>query len=235
MISWGLVTILTGLIRTPKEFYVVRFLLGIAEASFFPGVVIYLTHWFRQHERSRALACLYMANPTGWLIGSPLAGWLLSVHWLAMAGWRWLFIAEGIPAILLGSMTIVYLTDWPAQADWLTEDERNWLTSEIHAEVQAKKGVREFSIVEAFLDWGVLLLALTYFLTLAGNTGNTYWIPTFIKLLTGQAELFLGNAAFSYGWKDRSCPGLRPSHGQTGNYSGPEVLFWEMRCLGSSA
>ena len=139
MISWGIVTALTGLVHTAGQFYVARFLLGVAESSFFPAMIVYLTHWFRMRERSRAIACLYAAVPAGSLIGSPLAGWLLGVHWQSMAGWRWLFILEGIPAIVLGIITIFYLTDWPAQARWLPEEERDWLVNELQAEQEAKK------------------------------------------------------------------------------------------------
>src|SRR5262249_31252101 len=116
MISWGLVTLFTGFIHNVTEFYAARFLLGAAESSFFPGMIVYLTHWFRQQERSRAIACLYAAVPTSALLGSPLAGALLGIHWLQLAGWRWLFILEGIPAIILGVITLFYLTDRPAEA-----------------------------------------------------------------------------------------------------------------------
>src|SRR6202158_1135321 len=109
MISWGLVTILTGSVRTSGQFYAVRFFLGVAEASFLPGMIVYLTHWFRLRERSRAIACLYAAVPTASLVGSPLAGWLLGAHWWSLAGWRWLFIVEGAPALVIGLITIFYL------------------------------------------------------------------------------------------------------------------------------
>src|ERR1700719_4685081 len=105
MISWGIITILTGFVHTATQFYVARFLLGAAESSFFPGMIVYLTHWFCARDRSRAIACLYAANPAASVIGSPLAGWLLGVHWQSLAGWRWLFILEGIPAVAVGSIT----------------------------------------------------------------------------------------------------------------------------------
>jgi len=140
MISWGLVTILTGFVRTSGQFYAVRCFLGVAEASFLPGMIVYLTHWFRLRERSRAIACLYAAVPTASLVGSPLAGWLLGTHWRGLAGWRWLFIVEGTPAIVIGIITIFYLTDWPSQARWLPQDEQEWLMNELRAELQAKKG-----------------------------------------------------------------------------------------------
>jgi ACS family tartrate transporter-like MFS transporter len=185
MISWGIVTILTGFVHTAGQFYAARFFLGVAESSFFPGMIVYLTHWFRRQERSRAIACLYAATPAASLIGSPVAGWLLGVHWRLLAGWRWLFILEGIPAIVLGIVTVFYMTDWPAQARWLPPDERDWLVSELQAELQAKKKLRNYTIMEAFCDRRILRLILAYFLALTGALGTVYWIPTFVKRLSG--------------------------------------------------
>ena len=188
MISWGLVTILTSFVRSAGQLYVARFCLGLAEASFFPGMIVYLTHWFRLRERSRAIACLYSAVPAASLIGSPLAGWLLGVHWWQLAGWRWLFIMEGIPAILLGIITVFYLTDWPSQARWLPPNERDWLTSELQAELQAKKKVRDYTIIQAFCDRRILWLIVAWFFALSGALGSIYWIPTFVKRLSGFSD-----------------------------------------------
>src|SRR5262252_8652119 len=156
MISWGVVTILTGFVHSAEQFYTARFFLGLAEASFFPGMIVYLTHWFCSRDRCRAIACLYIAVPTASLVGSPIAGWLLGVHWWQLAGWRWLFILEGVPAVLLGVVTVFYLTDWPRQAHWLHHDEREWLAGELHTELQAKKKIRDYTIMEAFCDRRVL-------------------------------------------------------------------------------
>jgi ACS family tartrate transporter-like MFS transporter len=185
MISWGVITILTGFVHTVGHFYAARFFLGIAESSFFPGMIVYLTHWFRLRERSRAIACLYSAVPAASLIGSPVAGWLLGVHWGALAGWRWLFILEGIPAVGLGIITVFYLTDWPAQARWLPVDERDWLVNELQAELQAKRKIRNYTITEAFCDRRILGLIVAWFLALTGALGTIYWIPTFLKRLSG--------------------------------------------------
>jgi ACS family tartrate transporter-like MFS transporter len=185
MISWGIVTILTGFVQTAGQFYAARFFLGVAESSFFPAMIVYLTHWFRVRERSRAIACLYAAVPAALLIGSPLAGWLLGVHWHLLAGWRWLFILEGIPAIVFGIITVVYLTDGPAQAGWLPQDEREWLVSELQAELQAKKKIRNYTIMEAFCDPRIVGLTAAWFLALTGSLGTVYWIPTFVKRLSG--------------------------------------------------
>ena len=185
MVSWALITILTGFVHTAGQFYAARFFLGAAESSFFPGVIVYLTHWFRQRERCWAIACLYAAVPTASFIGSPMAGWLLGVHWLRLAGWRWLFILEGIPALVLGIIVVFYLTDWPSQARWLPPDERDWLVGELQAELQAKKKIREYTILQAFCDRRILLLIVAWFFGLTGSLGTLYWLPTFVKRLSG--------------------------------------------------
>ena len=185
MITWGAVTILTGFVHTAKQFYVARFFLGMAEASFFPGMIVYLTHWFSARDRCRAIACLYTAVPAASLVGAPIAGWLLGVHWLSMEGWRWLFVLEGVPAIILGIMAIFYLTDWPSQASWLPADERAWIVNQLNSELKAKKDVRDYRIIEAFRDSRVLILMASWFLFLVGNLGNIYFLPTFVKRLSG--------------------------------------------------
>jgi ACS family tartrate transporter-like MFS transporter len=185
MISWGIVTILTGLVHTSPQFYAARLCLGAAESSFFPCMIVYLTHWFCVRDRSRAIACLYAANPAAALIGSPLAGWLLGVHWHALAGWRWLFILEGIPAVVVGIITYFYMTDRPMQAPWLRHDERDWLVKELQEEKQAKNRIRTPTIWEAFGDARTLRLTLAYFLALTGALGTIYWLPTFLKRLSG--------------------------------------------------
>ena len=188
MISWGVVTILTGFVHTAGQFYIARFFLGLAEASFFPGMIVYLTHWFSSRDRCRAIACLYTAVPTASLVGSPIAGWLLGVHWWQLAGWRWLFILEGIPAILFGIVTVFYLTDWPSQARWLPDNERDWLVGELQSELQAKKKIRDYTILQAFRDKHVVFLVAAWFLAASGYLGNIYWIPTFVKRLSGFSD-----------------------------------------------
>src|SRR5215831_14907016 len=145
MITWGILAVLTGFIKTSGQFYSVRFFLGAAEAGFFPGIIIYLSHWFRYQDRGKAVAMLTAGIPISNVLGSPISGLLLKVHLLGLAGWRWLFIIEGVPAIILGVVTIFYLTDRPHQAKWLPEDERNWLTKELERERQEKKKARPLS------------------------------------------------------------------------------------------
>src|SRR5204862_6925793 len=116
MISWGILATWMGFIRGASEFYWLRFLLGAAEAGFFPGIIVYLSHWFRYQDRAKVLALFMAAQPVSLFIGSPISGLLLRANWFGVPGWRWLFIVEGMPAIIFGVVTLFYLTDWPHQA-----------------------------------------------------------------------------------------------------------------------
>src|SRR5215467_8976741 len=141
MVSWGILTVLLAFIHSARQFYVIRFLVGAAEAGFFPAVIVYLTHWFRAIDRAKAVAAFYAAMPISYVMGSPLAGLLLGFSWLGLRGWRWLFILEGIPAVLLGIIAPLYLTDRPQEATWLDPDERNWITSALRQEKESKQKV----------------------------------------------------------------------------------------------
>jgi ACS family tartrate transporter-like MFS transporter len=185
MITWGIATVFTAFVQTATQFYVARFFVGIAEASFFPGVIVYLTHWFRQADRAKAIASFYAAVPSSSVIGSLLATWLLRVQWRGLSGWRWIFIVEGIGPIILGGVTIFFLTDRPEEARWLPEDERDWIVAQLKSEMLAKKRARDYSIFEAFRERRVLLLVAAYSIGLTGMLANTYWLPTFLKRLSG--------------------------------------------------
>src|ERR1700751_2006530 len=189
MISWGILTVLLAFIHSARQFYVVRFLVGAAEAGFFPGVIVYLTHWFRYQDRAKAVAFFYAANPLSYVIGSPLAGLLLGLSWLGMRGWRWLFIIEGIPAVVFGVVTIWYLTDWPHQAAWLPDDERSWITTELQREKEAKNGPQIIGIWEALRHRDVILLTGCYFCAMTGSYGIAFWLPTILKRLTSKSDL----------------------------------------------
>src|SRR6266853_1726002 len=189
MISWGILTVLMAFIHNVREFYIVRFLVGAAEAGFFPAVVVYLTHWFRAGDRAKAVAVFYAAMPLSYVIGSPLAGVLLGLSWLGLRGWRWLFILEGIPAVLLGLVALFYLTDWPRQAHWLPSDEREWIIAQLEKEKKAKQAVRTYSIWQALRHRDVILLTASYFFGLTGNYGIAFWLPTMLKRLSGQSDL----------------------------------------------
>jgi D-galactonate transporter len=189
MISWGLVTVFMAFLHTARQFYVIRFLVGAAEAGFLPGVIVYLTHWFRYQDRAKAVAFFYAANPLSYVIGSPLAGLLLGLSWLGMRGWRWLFIIEGIPAVIFGVITIWYLTDWPEQAKWLRADEREWITAELQREKQAKHSRRSYRVWEALRHRDVILLTGSYFCAMTGSYGIAFWLPTILKRLSGKSDL----------------------------------------------
>ncbi len=189
MISWGIVTVFMAFIKTSGQFYLVRFFVGAAEAGFLPGVIVYLTHWFRYEDRGKAVAFFYAANPLSYVFGSPIAGLLLGLTWWGLRGWRWLFILEGIPAIVLGVFTIFYLTDWPAQASWLPADEKLWITEQLQAEKQEKSRRNSLSLWAAFRNRDVLLLTLCYFCAMTGSYGIAFWLPTILKRISGQSDL----------------------------------------------
>jgi MFS transporter, ACS family, tartrate transporter len=156
----------------------VRFFLGAAEAGFFPGIIVYFSRWFRYEDRAKAIALFMAAIPIFNIIGSPLSGLLLGINWFGRAGWRWLFILEGAPAIILGIVTIFYLTDWPHQAGWLPDDERQWITSELEQEKQAKQLAHSFRVWEALRHREVILLTLAYFFMVTGVYGFNFWLPS---------------------------------------------------------
>jgi sugar phosphate permease len=189
MISWGVLTVFMAFIHTSRQFYVVRFLVGAAEAGFLPGVIIYLTHWFRYQDRAKAVAFFYAANPLSYVIGSPLAGLLLGLSWLGLRGWRWLFVIEGIPAVVVGVITIWYLTDWPSEAHWLPDDEKSWITAELQREKEAKNRRRSYNVWEALRHRDVLLLTGCYFCAMTGSYGIAFWLPTILKRLSGGSDL----------------------------------------------
>jgi len=189
MISWGIIAMLMGAVHTKNQFYAARFLLGVAEAGFFPGMIVYLSHWFRYEDRAKAIALFMSAQPLSNMLGSPVSGLLLGVNWLGLEGWRWLFIIEGAPAVIFGFVTIFYLTDRPHQAKWLSQGERDWLTSELTREQQAKDAVRSFGILQAFRHRAVIFLALAYFCIVTTVYGFTFWLPAIIKKQSGLSNL----------------------------------------------
>jgi MFS transporter, ACS family, tartrate transporter len=184
MISWGLVGSLTGLIHTAHQFYWARFILGVAEAGFFPGVVVYLTHWYREQDRARAMAMFMSAIPIAQVIGAPISGALLQIHWLGFAGWRWLLLLEGVPAVIGGFVALYYLTDRPRDAGWLADDERAWITGELEREARSKPSAST-SVWRVFQDRNVILLTAVYFLGACSQYGFTFWLPKMIEKLSG--------------------------------------------------
>jgi ACS family tartrate transporter-like MFS transporter len=187
LISWGFVSALTALVRTPHQFYAARFLLGVAEAGFFPGIIVYFTHWFTSRDRGRALSGLVMAVPFSLALGAPVSGLLLKVHWLGFPGWKWLFLLEGLPAVVLGVATLFLLTDRPRDAKWLKPEERDWLQGKLDAEAESKKVARDITVWEAFCLPNVWLLALGIFATNTGGYAFGFWLPTAVKNISGSS------------------------------------------------
>jgi MFS transporter, ACS family, tartrate transporter len=184
MITWGLVSIAMAFTRGPISFYILRFLLGLAEAGFFPGTILYLSYWFPANHRSAVTAMFMAAAPIAGFIGSPVSGALMQLDGLlSLRGWQWLFLLEGIPALALGFITFRFLIDRPVDAAWLTDDERDWLSSTIQQEQADIKDARTHSAWRALADWKVLALSLAYFGTSAGLYTIGFWAPLIIKCL----------------------------------------------------
>lgn len=182
LLTWGFLASATGFIHTAQQFYWIRFFLGVAEAGFVPGILVYLSHWYRPEDRGKAIALFFAGIPASQALGGPLAAVLLRIHWLGLAGWRWLLILEGIPALVLGFVTLFYLTERPQHAKWLRPDEREWLTAELQKEQAAK--TERISAWRALGDRRVLLLATILFLGLNSNYGVSLWLPQMVQRLS---------------------------------------------------
>jgi len=184
LITWGLISGLTAWVSTPAEFYLVRFFLGVAEASFFPGIIYYLGTWCRAQDQAKAVAFFMMSLPACNIIGAPVSTYLLGVDWLGMAGWRWLFILEAIPAVVMGIVTPFYLTNRPADAKWMENDERNWLMGALEAESSRKIEKKTYTLKQAFCDVDVIKLSAIYFFWVCGFYGVGLFLPILVKSLS---------------------------------------------------
>jgi MFS family permease len=182
MISWGILASATAWIHTANQFYGIRFFLGVAEAGFFPGIVVYLNHWYRPEDRSRAIAMFMAAIPSSQVVSAPLSALLLKVHWLGLGGWRWLLMLEGIPAMILGVVTVFYLADRPEQATWLSRDQKNWLAAELAMERAARP--EHISVWQAMRSRNVLLLAAILLCGLTPNYSLSLWIPKLVQRIS---------------------------------------------------
>jgi sugar phosphate permease len=189
LVTWGLLTTLTGFVRTPLELYGARFLLGAAEAGFFPGVIVYLSHWFINQDRAKATARFMAAIPIGFMIGGPIAGAILGVHWLGIIGWRWLFLLEGLPAVVLGIGALFVLPDWPNEARWLRPDERDWITDRLAEERRAKAHAEQMTTWQALRHPAVLVLTAGLFFTYTGGYAFWFWFPTMLQRFTGWTDV----------------------------------------------
>jgi sugar phosphate permease len=163
--------------------------LGAAEAGFFPGVIVYLSHWFINQDRAKATARFMAAIPIGFMIGGPIAGAILGVHWLGITGWRWLFLLEGVPAIVLGIVALFVLPDWPNEARWLRPDERDWITARLTDERRAKAHAEEMTVWQALRHPAVLVLTAGLFFTYTGGYAFWFWFPTMLQRFTGWTDV----------------------------------------------
>ena len=193
MITWGLISAGMMFVEGIYSFYAMRFLLGVAEAGFLPGIIYYLSQWFPRSHRAKAVSWFMIGIPLSVVFGGPLSGWLLGFDGhLGLQGWQWMFLVEGLPAVLLGFVVLFYLTDKPTEAHWLTAEQRNWLSQRIeseHVEAQARHGV---SLRAALMHPTVWLLAIVMFCCQTGSYGLTFWVPTIVKGLSGYTELEVG-------------------------------------------
>jgi ACS family tartrate transporter-like MFS transporter len=192
MISWGLIAAAMALVHSETSFYVMRFLLGVAEAGFFPGIILYLTYWFPARERARIVSLFMAAVPLATVIGGPVSGALLELHGLGgLKGWHWLFIVEGLPAVLLGVVALKFLDDRPEDASWLSKEERQALASTIAAEAKATRKIGYAGLGQALTRPRVLVLGLLYFCLVVGLYGIGFWMPQVIQTF-GLAPLKIG-------------------------------------------
>lgn len=181
MISWGIVACAMALVHSETSFYVTRALLGIAEAGFFPGIILYLTYWFPAAERARLVALFMASVPLATVFGGPLSGALLEMHGLlGFKGWQWLFVIQGLPAVILGLFALKVLTDEPSQAAWLTDDEKDALSGELAREAKETEAVGSADLRMALTRPRVLTLGGLYFLMVTGLYGIGFWMPQVI-------------------------------------------------------
>jgi ACS family tartrate transporter-like MFS transporter len=194
MITWGLLSTGTAFVSSPTQLYVLRFLLGVAEAGFFPGMILYLTYWFPAARRARILSAFMIALPISNVIGSPVSTAILSVQSHGLHGWQWMFLLEGTPALLCGIAVLLFLRDGPAQAAWLTSEEKEWLQGELARE-RAAHGATAHSSFAALRDARVWGFGLVYFGLLVGMYGFGFWLPQIVKGLGNLTNFQVGLAA----------------------------------------
>ena len=182
MVTWGIISAAMAMVSGELSFYVLRFLLGVAEAGFFPGIILYLTYWYPAEYRARFLAAFAIAVPVSTVIGAPISGLLLGLDgMMGLKGWQWLFIIEGIPSVLLGIVTWFYLTDRPEKADWLTAEQKAWLAAKLQAEIATKQAAKHLTLGEALSSPKVITLSLIYFGFVGALYGMQFWLPQIVK------------------------------------------------------
>ena len=195
MIIWGIISCLMIFIRGPISFYTMRFLLGAAEAGFFPGIILYMKRWFPANARARAVAWFMTANPLAGVVGSPISGALLGLRGGGLSGWQWMFLIEGLPAIILGAMVFWTLADTPKEALWLKGEERTWLLEKLAEEYQADASVSLRTIWKVLFSGRIWMLSLVYFGVSTTMYGVTLWLPSVIRAFSGLSYFLTGAVA----------------------------------------
>ncbi|MCK1333287.1 MFS transporter [Bradyrhizobium sp. CW9] len=191
LVTWGVIATATAFVQTAPQLYALRFLLGVAEAGFFPGIIIYLTYWFRAKEQATTVALFTAAIPVSYLLGAPLSTFVMDhVSGLGLTGWRWMLLLEGLPAVLAGVFNYYFMTDRPEQAKWLESEERAWLAGELEKDHAARQDVKHLGIVAAITNPKVLFLSVIYFIYQLGNLGIGLWMPQIIKGLSSKLSNF---------------------------------------------
>jgi ACS family tartrate transporter-like MFS transporter len=186
LVSWGVVATLSAFVQNATQLYILRFLLGVAEAGFFPGIIIYLTYWFRSKELATTVALFTAAIPVSYIVGAPMSTWIMdNIHWLGWGGWRWMLFLEGLPAVVFGVVCFYRLIDKPQDARWLTQNEKDWLLAELERDRQTRKNVQHLTVLQAMRNGKVLYLSFIYFVYQCGSLGVGYWMPQIIKGLSG--------------------------------------------------
>ena len=186
LITWGAVATLTGFVHSTQQLYVARFMLGLAEAGYFPGIVLYLGYWFPQLAKAQAIALILTGIPLASIVGAPLSGLLLDhVHWFGLSSWRWLFILEGLPAILCASLTGPLLPNRPAEAKFLTVEEKAWISEQLELEEQQKTRAQSLSVVQTLINPRVWHLACIGFASGFGTYTFSFWLPQIMKSVSG--------------------------------------------------
>jgi ACS family tartrate transporter-like MFS transporter len=182
VISWGLIASAMMFVRTPAQFYGLRFLLGVAEAGFFPGIVYYMSQWFPAAQRARALSRFIVAIPLSSMIGNPLNGWLLGFNGsLGLRGWQWVFLLEGIPSVLLGVAALSVLTDYPERARWLSDEQRGWLAGRLRRDGDDSAALHGIPPLRALAQPMVWMVAATYLMYVTTFYGYIFWAPIFVR------------------------------------------------------
>jgi len=195
MVAWGIISCLMIFIRGPISFYVMRFLLGAAEAGFFPGIILYMKRWFPMSARARAVAWFMTANPLAGIVGSPLSGALMGLRGSGLAGWQWMFLLEGVPAILLGAAVFLVLSDTPSEAVWLKGEQRTWLLEKLANERERKTPEGHGSLWQVLIAPRIWLLSMVYFGVSTTMYGVTLWLPSVIRSLSGLSYFWTGVVA----------------------------------------